>query len=101
MKEDIKNSSADVIAIDGAVIIGSSIEPLCGFIVSVTADREVRLERIKRRDGLTDAQAMERLNAQPDDDFYRENSKHIIYNNGSTDDLRHSIRVLYDEIKRL
>lgn len=98
---EIKNSSSDLAAIDGAVIIGSSIEPMCEFIISVIADKKIRLERIKKRDGLTDDQAQERLAAQPDDDFYRQNSGYIIYNNGSTDELRRQVYRLYDEIKRL
>ena len=98
---DIKNSSADIIAIDGAVIIGSSIEPLCGFIVSVIADRDIRIERIKERDALTDEQAAQRLAAQPDDNFYKQHSGYIIYNNGGTEDLRRQVCMLYDEIKRL
>lgn len=99
--EEIKNSSADIVAIDGAVIIGSCVEPMCGFIVSVMADRKVRTERIKKRDALTDEQAAERLDAQPNDDFYRQKSKYIIYNSGSTDDLKRQVYMLYDEIKRL
>ena len=83
------------------MIIGSCVEPLCGFIVSVMADRKVRTERIKKRDALTDEQAAERLDAQPNDDFYRQKSKYIIYNSGSTDDLKRQVYMLYDEIKRL
>ena len=97
--EEIKKSSADIIAIDGAVIIGSNIEPLCEFIVSVIADRDIRLERIKKRDGILDKQAMERLNAQPDDDFYKDNSRYIIYNNGDSDELRKNVYAVYSEIK--
>lgn len=99
--DDINQSDADVIAIDGAVIIGSNIEPLCDFIVSVTADTDIRLERIKKRDGLSDKQAAQRLSAQPDDDFYRHNSKYVIYNNGNADDLRKQINILYNEIKEV
>ncbi len=97
--EEIEKSSSDIIAIDGAVIIGSNIEPLCEFIVSVIADRDIRLERIKKRDGISDKQAMERLNAQPDDDFYKDNSRYIIYNNGDSDELRKNVYAVYSEIK--
>lgn len=99
--EDIRNSNSDMIAIDGAVIIGSIIEPLCDFVVSVMADRQVRIERIKKRDAITDEQANQRLDAQPDDDFYKKNSKYIIYNNGNTDELKHQICMLYSEIKEV
>lgn len=99
--DDIRNSNSDMIAIDGAVIIGSIIEPLCDFVVSVMADRQLRIERIKKRDAITDEQANQRLDAQPDDDFYKKNSKYIIYNNGNTDELKHQICMLYSEIKEV
>lgn len=99
--KDIEKSTADIIAIDGAVIIGSNIEPLCEFIVSVVANREIRLERIKKRDGISDKQAVERLNAQPDDRFYIENSKYVIYNNSNNEELRKNVYAVYDEIKEV
>lgn len=99
--KDIEKSTADIIAIDGAVIIGSNIEPLCEFIVSVVANREIRLERIKKRDRISDKQAVERLNAQPDDRFYIENSKYVIYNNGDNEELRENVYAVYDEIKEV
>lgn len=99
--EEIEKSSADIVAIDGAVIIGSNIEPLCEFIVSVVADRDIRLERIKKRDGISDEQANQRLAAQPDDVFYKENSRYIIYNNGDSEELRKNIYAMYDKIKEV
>ncbi|MBQ8300756.1 MAG: dephospho-CoA kinase [Clostridia bacterium] len=99
--EEIEKSSADIIAIDGAVIIGSNIEPLCEFIVSVIAKKDIRLERIKKRDDISDKQAIERLNAQPDDSFYMENSKYIIYNNGDSEELRKNVNAVYSKIKEV
>lgn len=95
----IKNSSSCLIGIDGAVIIGSNIEELCEFIVSVTADKRTRIKRILKRDMLTDEEARERLNAQPDDDFYSRNSRYVIDNSGSFDDLKVNVQTLYDKIK--
>lgn len=86
-EDRIKNSSADLIAVDGAVIIGSAVGQLCDFIVSVLADRETRIERIRKRDGITAAEANARLDAQPEDMFYKENSLYIIYNSKTPADL--------------
>lgn len=99
VSEEIRNSGADIIAIDGAVIIGSCIEPMCEFIVYVTADEDVRLRRIKERDGLTYEQAKQRISAQPSDEFYKRHSKYIIYNNGSVGTLEHDVRRVYEKIK--
>jgi dephospho-CoA kinase len=95
------SSKADCAAIDGAVIIGSSIEPLCEFIVSVTANAQVRLARIKTRDALTDEQARLRLDAQPDDDFYRAHSRYVISNNTTPQELEKEVCRLYNKIKEV
>lgn len=98
-EDRIKSSSADLIAIDGAVIIGSTVEQLCAFIVSVLADRETRIERIKERDGITEAEARVRLDAQPDDMFYKKNSLYIIYNSRTPAELKEQADDLLKRIK--
>lgn len=105
IKAEIENriaaSNAEWIAIDGAVIIGSIIEPLCEFIITVTADRCVRERRICERDALSKKMACERIAAQPDDVFYKTHSKYIIYNNGSFEDLKKQVLELYDQIREV
>ncbi len=97
----INSSSAPLIGIDGAVIIGSGIDDLCEFIVSVTADRDTRIKRIKERDAITDAQAAARLDAQPSDDFYISHSLYVIDNSAGRDALRKQVRKMYDKIKEV
>ena len=46
--KDINTTDAKLVGIDGAVIIGSNVEPLCEFIVSVIADKQRRITRIRR-----------------------------------------------------
>lgn len=86
-------------AIDGAVIIGSEIEKLCAFTVSVLAGNETRIGRICKRDGLSIEEARNRLNSQPDDSFYCDNSQYLVYNDGSREELAVKIRELYKKIR--
>lgn len=97
--KDINTTDADLVGIDGAVIIGSDIEPLCKFIVSIIADKEIRIARIKARDKLNDEQAIQRINAQNDDEFYKKNSMYIIYNNGDVTQLESNVDKLFNKIK--
>lgn len=82
--EDLKSASR-IAAIDGAVIIGSPVEDMCEFLVGVTADRKKRIERIVERDKITAEEAQRRIDAQPDDSFYRQRCRYVIENNGETD----------------
>ena len=97
----IEQTDSDIVGIDGAVIIGSNIQPLCEFIVSVISEKEVRMQRLRERDNLSDEHINLRLSAQPDDKFYIENSLYIIYNNGDLKELQRQAQQLYKRIKEV
>lgn len=44
-------------------------------------------------------QAIQRINAQNDDEFYKENSMYIIYNNGDIAQLESDVVGLFNKIK--
>lgn len=97
--EKLSSSNAPVAAIDGAVIIGSEIEELCEFIVCVTADVEVRLERIMKRDGIDRRTALNRLKSQPDDNFYISHSAFVLHNNAGETELIEQVEELGRKIR--
>ena len=66
--------------IDAAAILESDCKDLCDKIVVVTAPEEIRLERILNRDSISLQQALTRINAQKDDDYYFSKA-HIIIRN--------------------
>ncbi len=69
-----------VSVIDAAALLESDIKHLCRKIVVVTAPEEIRLERILSRDGITAQQAITRIKAQKDDEYYFERADIIIKN---------------------
>jgi dephospho-CoA kinase len=66
--------------IDAAALLESEIAGFCDIIVSVIAPLEVRLERIRARDGISREDALLRINAQKPEEYYRERSDIIIRN---------------------
>ena len=66
--------------IDAAAILEGDCKDLCEKIIVVHADKDTRLERILQRDGITYEQAMTRINAQKDDDYYLSQADIIIRN---------------------
>lgn len=97
--EKLSSSNAPVAAIDGAVIIGSEIEELCEFIVCVTADVEVRLERIMKRDGIDRETAENRIKSQRDDNFYISHSAFVLHNNAGETELIEQVEELGRKIR--
>lgn len=78
--EKAKSEGYTVSVIDAAALLDSSCKDLCNKIVVVTAPEDIRLERILRRDGITNEQAMTRIKAQKDDDYYFRHADIIIRN---------------------
>ena len=83
-----------IYAIDAAVLIGSPVQGLCKYIVSVTADEEIRLRRIMERDSLSAEEAKQRISSQKKNSFYIDNSDYVIYNNGGSDIKNEAKRIL-------
>lgn len=96
--ERVRLSPLKICAIDGAVLIGSSIENMCRFMVSVIADEDIRLNRIISRDSLKSTDAKKRMNSQPGADFYAKHSKYVIKNNGDTEELRSAVTDIFNNI---
>lgn len=78
---------------DAAVLFESGADKLCDFNVLVEAPKDIRLERITKRDHLTKEHALERMNAQRADSYYRERADYIIDNSPGKD--------LGDQIEKL
>ncbi|MBR3148756.1 MAG: threonylcarbamoyl-AMP synthase [Eubacterium sp.] len=69
--------------LDAPQLFEAHAEELCYKVIAVSAPEKVRIERIIRRDGITEEKARERINAQLDDEYYRSRSDFVIENDGS------------------
>ncbi len=99
IKEELNGAEAGICAIDGAVIIGSPVMSICSKVVAVTAGRDIRIERIKKRDGISQQLAEKRINSQKDDRFYMDHADYIIENNNDENRLGEQIEFIYNKIK--
>jgi len=81
-----KGSGVDIVAIDAIVLIESGQSEKCDVVVGVVAPKEKRLIRIMNRDNLTEEQALNRINAQQQEVFYRDNCDYILENDFDSDD---------------
>ncbi len=85
--------------LDAPTLIESGLNKKCDAVIGVLAEKGIRLERICKRDSITEDAAMLRINAGKSDDFYKENCDYIIYNNGNTAELEDKFAVILTEIK--
>lgn len=94
----LKETENGKILLDAPTLFESGIDSICHKTVAVLSDREIRLARIKRRDNLSEEDALLRLNAGKDDNFYTKNANYIIYNNKSEDEFLHEAKQVLSEI---
>ena len=80
VEQNITNCSQTGLAIDAVNLIESGLGRLCAATVAVTAPAEVRLVRIMARDGLSEAQARARIDAQKPDGWYRQHCTFLLEN---------------------
>ncbi len=69
--------------VDAPALFESEYDTNCDFVITVLADKELRLKRIIKRDGLSKQAAEKRLNAQKADEFYASRAKYTVINNGN------------------
>ena len=75
-------------AIDAIGLFESGLNRLCHTTVAVTAPLEDRVCRLMVRDGISEAYARSRIEAQHDEEWFRQRCDHILENNGTMLDFQ-------------
>ncbi len=82
------NMGFDFTVVDAPMLYESGFNEECDFIVAILADKQLRVERITKRDGISKENAVLRINNQKSDDFLLKNADFVIENNGSLEELK-------------
>lgn len=85
---------------DAPQLFESNADVICDEIISVAAEKSVRLERICKRDNISKENALMRMNSQLDEEFFRENSDYIIENNSDLSSLNVQLVGLLKQLNR-
>ena len=70
-------------AIDAIALFEGGLAELCGISVAVTAPAEVRVQRLMKRDSISEDYARSRIAAQHDEAWFRQRCDWILENNGT------------------
>lgn len=84
IKEEIKKaqlkSDIKYIVLDVPLLFESKLNEVCNYTIGVTAPKIEKIKRICKRDKLSEEKALQRLNSQPDDEFFIQKCDFIIQN---------------------
>ena len=79
------------VLVDAPLLFESGFDKECDSILCVTARKDVRIERIIQRDGITREMALSRIAYQKTDDELISRSDFLVENNGDMDALKESV----------
>ena len=96
--ERLRREGVRVAVFDAPQLFEAGAHKACGAVVSVLAERGLRLERIMARDGLTAEAAMRRILAQKSDEFFKTHSDYIVKNDGALDALTPQVHRILREL---
>lgn len=89
----------DRILYDAPTLFQAGLDGACDAVIGVIAARQTRIRRIMQRDGLSESAAAARIDAQPDDAFYREKCDFVLENNGSLEELKQQVESLCSKLR--
>ena len=96
--ERLRKQGEKVVVLDAPTLLESGLDLICSQVVSVIAEKDIRLQRIMARDSLSEEEVLRRFSAQGDDSFYTEKSDFVIENNGTEEELLARAEELFEEI---
>ena len=96
----IKKINAGLVIYEAAILFESGSDKLCDYIITVLASFENKTERIKKRDGISEAQILERMKNQSTDDFKIKKSDFVI-RNSNLEDTKCQVSTIFGLLSKL
>lgn len=90
--EQYRERGVPVAVLDAPQLFEAHADRLCDLVVSVLAPLPLRLARIVRRDGISEEDALRRIQSQFDDAFFTEHSDVVICNDGASRTLETQVQ---------
>jgi len=88
-----------VVVIDAPMLFESGFDRECDITLGVIANRDIRIDRIMKRDSISEKRALARIENQKDDSWFFENCDYVIVNDGC--DISDQINYFKKEMIRL
>ena len=95
----IEHTAGNVpIAIDAIGLFEGGLSELCHVTVAVTAPLEDRVKRLTARDDITEDQALQRINAQKPESYFRQHCDYVLENTGTQENFREKCLAFFQKL---
>ncbi|PYG89794.1 dephospho-CoA kinase [Ruminiclostridium sufflavum DSM 19573] len=96
--EELLAAKTRVIVIDAPIPVGKGFLDLCDQVWTVTASKELRIDRIIKRSGMTYDEAVSRINSQIREEEYMAIANIVIYNDKDYLHLKEMVKYQFNSI---
>ena len=83
-----QNLDYQYIILDVPLLFESKLDKLCDYTIGVIAPKTEKIKRICKRDKLSKEKALQRLNSQPNDEFFTKNYDTLINNENKEETIK-------------
>ena len=97
---ELLRGAEGIVVFDAPQLFEANADVICDAVVAVTADKDIRIKRIIKRDVLSEEQAMLRVNAQHGEEYFRARADYIIENNIDEESLRTQAEKVYNKLNK-
>ena len=88
---------ASLVAIDAISLFESGLSDLCDITVAVTAPVEDRVQRLRKREGISEEYARRRIAAQPSNEAFAKMCGYTLANDGSQEDFQRKCLAFFSD----
>lgn len=99
LKQLKERDNDDIVVIDAPLLFECGMESVADENWLITADMSVRIQRVKKRDGLSEKQISDRINNQMSEEEKRGKSRCIIDNSGTVEELYRKVDKIIERIR--
>ena len=83
-----QNLDYQYVILDVPLLFESKLDKLCDYTIGVIAPKTEKIKRICKRDKLSKEKALQRLNSQPNDEFFTKNCNTVINNENKEETIK-------------
>ena len=95
---EAKNENIDYFVVDVALLFEANLNHFFDYIILVTAEKNIRLNRALKRNTLDLSQIKKRMSLQMSDEEKIKSSNFVVYNNGNKEELKKEFQKILKKI---
>jgi dephospho-CoA kinase len=99
--KELAHRGEPIVLVEAALMYESDLHKKLDAVLVVHADESERINRVRKRDVVSEEDVRNRMTAQLDVTKKLEKADYIVYNNGMVEELESKVRFLYSVFKQL